>query len=81
MSGASIFISHSSTDKKFVISLVEELRESRLVPWIDKERIQVGADILDELGKGLTAMDLFILIVSGTAVKSGWVDKASLLGS
>ena len=54
---------------------MEGLRESQLAPWIDKECIHVGTDILDELGKGLTAMDLFVFIVSDAAIKSGWVQR------
>ena len=75
MPKASIFISHSSADAPFAVSLVEALRESDLVPWIDKERILVGRSIIEEIGKGLTTMDLFVLIVSDTAMKSGWVQK------
>ena len=75
MAKASVFISHSSNDKEFAIDVVARLRVPDLAPWIDKERIHVGADILDELGKGLTAMDLFVLILSNAAVESGWVKK------
>jgi hypothetical protein len=75
MPKASVFISHSNSDKEFATAVAEALRASDLVPWIDKERIHVGTDILDELGKGLTAMDLFVLIVSCAAVESGWVKK------
>jgi TIR domain len=72
---ASVFISHSNSDKEFATSVGEMLRNSDLAPWIDKERILVGTDILEELGKGLTSMDLFVLIVSDAAIKSGWVQK------
>ena len=75
MPKASVFISHSSNDKVFATSVAAELRETNFTPWIDKERIYVGADILEELGKGLTAMDLFVLIVSREAVELGWVTK------
>jgi hypothetical protein len=75
MPKASIFISHSGIDKEFATSVAEGLRDSNLSPWIDKDRIHVGTNILDELGKGLAVMDLFVLIVSGAAVESGWVQK------
>lgn len=75
MREASIFVSHSSADKAFATTLVQALKTSDLAPWIDKERILVGTDILEELGKGLTSMDLFVLIISEAAVKSGWVQK------
>lgn len=75
MREAPIFISHSSTDKVFATAVVQALKASDLAPWIDKERIQVGTDILEELGKGLTSMNLFVLIISSAAVKSGWVQR------
>lgn len=75
MRKASIFISHSSTDKAFATAIVQALKASDLSPWIDKERIRVGTDIFEELGKGLTSMDLFVLVISAAAVQSGWVQK------
>lgn len=81
MPKASVFISHSSNDKVFATSVAAELRETNFTPWIDKERIYVGADILEELGKGLTAMDLFVLIVSREAVELGVGDKGNWVRS
>ena len=75
MREVSIFISHSSTDKPFATDVVQALEASDLASWIDKERIRVGTDILEELGRGLTSMDLFVLIISEAAVNSGWVKR------
>jgi hypothetical protein len=75
MSDASVFISHSSADKGFATAVVEAMKVSDLAPWIDKERILVGTDILEELGNGRSSMDLFVLIISEMAIKSGWVQK------
>jgi hypothetical protein len=75
MPKASVSISHSGADKAFAAAVVEALRNSDLAPWIDKERISVGTSILEEIGKGLTIMDAFVLIVSDAAMKSGWVKR------
>jgi len=69
-----VFISHSSHDKKFASMLVEELKTDETEPWIDHEQIYAGDDVLDKIGEGLSTMDIFVLLISRTALSSLWVD-------
>lgn len=44
-------------------------------PWIDKEQVLVGDDVLEKLGEGLGRMDFLIFVVSRKALRSRWVDR------
>jgi len=70
-----VFISHSSSDKSFGLRLASALRKHSLIPWIDKEQILVGDDVLETLGKGLRRMDFLVFIVSSKALRSRWVER------
>jgi hypothetical protein len=70
-----VFISHSSSDKSFVLRLASALKKKSLMPWIDKEQILVGDDVLETLGEGLQKMDFLVLIVSSKALRSRWVER------
>jgi hypothetical protein len=70
-----VFISHASTDKPFALLVATALRSSKMKPWIDKEQVLVGDDVLERLGEGLRTMDLLLFIVSKKALRSRWVDR------
>jgi hypothetical protein len=70
-----VFISHSSSDKSFAERVSTALRNSEINPWIDKEQVLVGDDVLEKLGQGLRTMDLLVFIVSKKALRSRWVDR------
>ncbi|HEX5482449.1 MAG TPA: toll/interleukin-1 receptor domain-containing protein [Terriglobia bacterium] len=70
-----VFISHASADKPFALLLATALRNSAMSPWIDKEQVLVGDDVLEKLGEGLRTMDLLVFIVSKKALQSRWVDR------
>jgi len=74
MMTSKIFVSHSSSDKEFALLLVDELKTPETEPWIDHEQIYAGDDVFDEIGEGLSPMDVFILLISRNALDSGWVD-------
>ncbi|HEY2626476.1 MAG TPA: toll/interleukin-1 receptor domain-containing protein [Candidatus Udaeobacter sp.] len=75
MAEARIFISHSSHEHAFALCLAAKLRQPGLSPWIDSEEIISGDDILDELGRGLTTMDLLVLLASRHSLDSEWVNR------
>jgi len=70
-----VFISHASSDKPFAERVAVALRNSAISPWIDKEEVLVGDDVLEKLGEGLRTMDLLVFIVSKKALGSRWVDR------
>src|SRR5271166_594848 len=69
-----VFISHTSRDKQFADLVVAKLRKHDMEPWIDSDHIGVGDDIFERLGDALKTSDLFVFIISGAALQSGWVD-------
>src|SRR5260370_38295518 len=70
-----VFISHSSQGQEFALCLAAKLKQPGLLPWIDSEQIIGGDDIFDELGRGLTTMDLLVLLASRHSLDSKWVDR------
>lgn len=70
---ATIFISHSSEDKDFVRQLAADLRLLGHIPWLDESQIRVGDSIPRRIADGLAAADFLLLVLSESAVQSGWV--------
>jgi len=70
-----IFISYSSKDKAFAELVAAELRRANLDPWIDRDNVLAGDDVLERLGEGLKTMDLLLFVVSRDALRSEWVDR------
>jgi hypothetical protein len=69
-----IFISHSSLDKEFAHSVANELRKPAMAPWIDRQEIVAGDDIIDRLGEGLRSMDVLLFLISRASLESGWAN-------
>jgi len=57
------FVSHSAFDKSFAERVADVLRTAAINPWIDKEQVLVGDDVLEKLGEGLRTMDLLVFIL------------------
>jgi len=69
-----VFISHSSHNNEFAHLLASRLRDPDVLPWIDTEQIYAGDDILDQLGEGLSRMDILVFLASEHSLASEWVD-------
>lgn len=72
-----IFLSHSSKDKRFADWLYSKLQSADLTVWYDKYEILVGDSIVVRIGEGLEGSELLIVVVSRQAIRSNWV-KAEL---
>src|SRR5258708_1053248 len=70
---ARVFISHSSTDKRFALLISQVLREREFSPWIDSEQIKTGETIIERIGTGLRTMDVLTMIASKASISSRWV--------
>ena len=71
-----IFISHSSKDKErycnsVVQFLIEQLGESSII--YDALTFEAGEKSIDEINRNLKITDLFVILLSPSAVESGWV--------
>src|SRR5881397_622675 len=76
-----VFLSHSHQDRAFASRLAETLGRHGVPVWYSRERIQVAQQWHDEIGKALRRCDWFALVLSPSAVGSGWVRPKLLFGS
>ncbi|HEX5440442.1 MAG TPA: toll/interleukin-1 receptor domain-containing protein, partial [Ktedonobacterales bacterium] len=72
MSLMRIFVSHSHTDDEFADQLVVELRNAGADVWYDKENLG-QAHIRDTVEREMRKRDVFIVVLSPTALESKWV--------
>lgn len=68
-----VFISHSSTDKKFVRTLKEDLKENGIATWVDEDELNIGDRLIDKLETALKESTHFLIVLSPSAVNSPWV--------
>ena len=69
----SVFLSHSSKDKRVVRELADFLRQDDLIRvWLDEAEIRPGDNIVSKIAEGLDA-NVVLLILSPDSVDSQWV--------
>ena len=68
-----VFISHSSTDKKFVRMLKDALLENNIETWFDEDQLDLGDSLVSRLDNALDTSSHLVLILSPSSVKSDWV--------
>lgn len=68
-----VFISHSSTDKKFVRMLKDALLENSIQTWLDEDQLDLGDSLVTKLESALDTSSHLVIILSPSAVKSDWV--------
>jgi len=71
----SVFISHSSKDKEFVLKLAKALNEHGVMTWVDHRQIKVGQPIPRRIAEGISHSDFFLIVLSESAVASRWVES------
>jgi len=72
---ARIFISYSSHDKTVARTLFDDLQRLGHQPWLDEYAIRVGDSIPGKIEEGLQNADFVAVLLSPSAVQSGWVDR------
>ena len=70
---ASIFLSHSSKDRRFVERIARVLDAHKLSYWYSQRHIVGAQEWHDEIGKALARCNWFVLVLSPAATKSKWV--------
>jgi len=70
-----VFVSHSSVDKRFVGALTKALNERGIPTWVDDKQIKVGQPIPRRISEGIAACDFFLIVISKAAIKSQWVEN------
>ncbi|MEL7123702.1 MAG: TIR domain-containing protein [Bacteroidota bacterium] len=70
------FISYSKTNKEFAFFIKKQLEEGCIGKVIiDKDSFKVGANLDSEIPKYIEVSDIFVLILSKSALSSKWVEK------
>ncbi|QJP34541.1 toll/interleukin-1 receptor domain-containing protein [Nonlabens sp. Ci31] len=68
-----VFISHSSTDKKFVRMLKDALVENSIEIWFDEDQLDLGDNLVSRLDYALDTSSHLVIILSPSSIKSDWV--------
>ncbi len=68
-----VFISHSSSDKKFVRTLKRDLHENGIETFVDEDALELGDSLMEKLEMGLKESSHFVMILSPNAINSEWV--------
>lgn len=74
---AKAFLSHSSSDKKLVENIANELGRNNI--HYDKFTFEAGKETLKEIFAALDDTDVFVLFISEKALKSKWVKEEILI--
>lgn len=72
---ARIFLSHSSSDKSFVLFLADKLRQAGHFVWVAEAEINVGDSLIQKIADGLEQSDYVVAVISKVSVQSNWVRK------
>lgn len=74
---ATVFISHSSTDKsRFVEVLARKLRDNGVKVWYDDWALLPGDSLVDKIfEEGLKGASHFVVVLSADSLKSSWVKE------
>lgn len=73
MANVTVFISYSSVDRMEALTVRRLLGSRGCAVWMDVFDIPVSADLKHELGAGMDAADVLCLLLSPSALASGWV--------
>ena len=73
-----VFLSPSTKDRKFVLSLARTLKGHRIPYWYSATHIAIARQWHDEIGKALKRCDWFLVVLTPDAVKSDWVKRELL---
>lgn len=69
-----VFISHSSSDKRFVRTLKGDLNENGIATWFDEDELKLGDSLTPKLLRAIDATSHFIVVLSEESVNSQWVN-------
>lgn len=70
-----IFVSHSSDNKKWVRTLVGNLKNQKLRIFFDESELHPGDNLVYDLDKAIESSRGAILVITPEAMNSGWVKK------
>lgn len=72
---ASVFLSHSHSDKPLARKLAADLRKAGHAVWIDEAEIKIGDSLIEKIRDGIDQVDFVAAILSKASSQSGWVQR------
>jgi hypothetical protein len=72
---SSIFLSHSSRDKRFARRLARDLQAHGVRVWIDEAEMLVGDSLVKKLEEAIREMEYLGVLLSPNSVNSEWVQR------
>lgn len=70
-----IFISYSSLDSSLVEQLADDLRGLKINVWLDKWDIELGANVTEDINKGLEQSRFLLVVITKNSLESRWVKE------
>jgi TIR domain len=70
-----VFLSHSSVDKRFVRRLALDLLQRGFAVWLDEWNLRPGARLSDRIAAAVTSSSVVIVVMSEAMRSSEWVDR------
>lgn len=70
-----VFISHSSSDKRFVRTIKSDLNENGIETFLDEDSLELGDSLVEKLELAIQDSSHFIIILSPSSLKSEWVTQ------
>ncbi|MFF3458576.1 toll/interleukin-1 receptor domain-containing protein [Streptomyces sp. NPDC002730] len=67
------FISYSQTDRDAVLRVAGSLHRLGLKVWLDSKELIAGDSIVEQLGRALERVDLYLVFLSRASLASAWV--------
>lgn len=69
----SVFLAHSSRDKRFVRNLSDRLKQRNLHVWVDEAELNIGESLVGKIFTAIDTADYVAAILSRNSVSSNWV--------
>lgn len=71
----SVFLSHSSADKRVVGNIGAQLAANNIKVWIDEAEIRVGDSLIEKISEGIVSCEYLAVALSRISSASEWVRR------
>jgi hypothetical protein len=70
-----VYLAHAHEDNPFSNRLADDLQQAGVSLWYDRERLEIGEDMVQRMNEGLQDYDFFLVVWSRNASQSPWVER------
>lgn len=68
-----VFLSYSHADSELVLHACDQLKQHGLRVWLDRYEMRAGADVMEDVKRGLNTSDAALLFLSANSATSSWL--------